>query len=258
MVDKKRADHYDGPAHDYLSYWDGRDYEHAAEEMAIRKLLGDNRYEHAVDVGGGYGRLSLLLRRFADRVTVAEPSRRQLDVAERYLAEHGHPEIERVQTQADDLAFADGSVDLVTMIRVSHHLPTPAVEFAELSRVLVRGGTAIVEVANVAHARNRLRYLVRREALPTAPIDIRSPENRNDDEIPFVNHNPHVVIDQLAAVGLRTEQVLSVSNLRSATLKKLLPNRTLIGVERFLQPVLARHYFGPSIFLLLRKEHVTP
>ncbi|HWO68495.1 MAG TPA: class I SAM-dependent methyltransferase [Umezawaea sp.] len=254
MVDKKRADHYDGPAHDYLSYWDGRDYEHAAEEMAIRKLLGDNRYEHAVDVGGGYGRLSLLLRRFADRVTVAEPSRRQLDVAERYLAEHGHPEIELVQTQADDLAFADGSVDLVTMIRVSHHLPTPAVEFAEISRVLADGGTAVVEVANVAHARNRLRYLARRRPLPTEPVDIRSPENRTDDEIPFVNHNPHVVIDQLTAVGLRTEQVLSVSNLRSTGLKKVLSDRTLVGLERFLQPVLAPVFFGPSIFLLLRKD----
>ncbi|WNV91586.1 class I SAM-dependent methyltransferase [Umezawaea sp. Da 62-37] len=252
MGSKRRADYYDGPAHDYVSYWDGRDYEHAAEEVAIRKLLGDNMFERAADIGGGYGRLSLLLRRYAEHVTLAEPSKRQLDVAADFLAEH--PEIERVRTQADDLVFADGSLDLVTMIRVSHHLPTPGVEFAEISRVLAVGGTAIVEVANVAHARNRLRYLLRREPLPTAPVDIRSPENRHDGEIPFVNHNPHVVIEQLAAVGLRTEKVLSVSNLRNRTLKRLLPHRTLVGVERFLQPVLAPVFFGPSIFLLLRKE----
>jgi SAM-dependent methyltransferase len=252
---KKRADYYDGPAHDYLSYWDGRDYEHAAEELALRRLLHDRHFDHAVDVGGGYGRLCLLLRNFADHVTLAEPSRRQLDIAEHFLAEY--PTVERVQTQADDLAFADGSVDLVTMIRVSHHLPNPAAEFAEISRVLAPGGTAVVEVANLAHARNRLRYLVKRQPLPTTPVDIRSPENRHDDEIPFVNHNPHVVIRQLAAAGLRTERVLSVSNLRSATLKKALPHRLRVGLERLLQPLLSTLYFGPSIFLLVRKE-ITP
>jgi hypothetical protein len=106
----------------------------------------------------------------------------------------------------------------------------------------------------VAHARNRLRYLLRREPLPRSPVDIRSPANRHDDEIPFVNHNPHVVIAQLAAVGLRTERVLSVSNLRSGSLKQVVPFRMLVAVERFLQPVLAPFYFGPSTFLLLRKE----
>lgn len=255
MGNKKRADYYDGPAHDYVSYWDGRDYEHAAEELALRRLLRGRHFDHAVDVGGGYGRLCLLLGDFAQRVTLAEPSRRQLAVAEHFLA--AHPDIARVRSQADDLVFADGSLDLVTMIRVSHHLPNPVAEFAEISRVLVPGGTAIVEVANLAHARNRLRYLIRREPLPTTPVDIRSPENRHDDEIPFVNHNPHVVIEQLAAAGLRTERVLSVSNLRSSTLKKVLPHGFRVALERFLQSALSSLYFGPSIFLLLRKD-ITP
>ena len=56
MGDKKRADYYDGPAHDYLGYWAGRDYEHAAEEVALRRLLGAGgsatRWTSAGDTAG--------------------------------------------------------------------------------------------------------------------------------------------------------------------------------------------------------------
>jgi hypothetical protein len=57
--------------------------------------------------------LPILTRSAIARKPVQPLGQRQLAVAERYLAEHGRPEIERVRTQADDLAFADGSVDSV-------------------------------------------------------------------------------------------------------------------------------------------------
>ncbi|TWP51593.1 class I SAM-dependent methyltransferase [Lentzea tibetensis] len=247
MGDTKRADFYDGPAHDYLRYWDGRDYEHAAERIALERLLTGEHFAHAVDVGGGYGRLSVLLHRYADRVTLAEPSRRQLDIAADV-----HPELETVQAQAADLPFADGSVDLVTMIRVMHHLPDPTAELAEIARVLDPVGAAVVEVANLGHFRNRLRHLGR--GIPSEPVDIRSPENRHDDEIPFVNHNLDTVTRQLNDAGLRVERVLSVSNFRSATLKRVVPHRVLVRMEEMAQVWLASLRFGPSIFLLLRKR----
>ncbi|MFI9386919.1 class I SAM-dependent methyltransferase [Kutzneria sp. NPDC052558] len=246
-----RADFYDAPAHDYLRYWDGRDYENEAEQAAIRRLLHGRHFGHAADVGGGYGRLCVLLQEFADRVTLAEPSSRQLDIAETFLADH--PRIERRQMQADALGFEDGSLDLLTMIRVMHHLPEPSTEFAEISRVLRPGGAAVIEVANLAHARNRVRYLLKGQRIPHLPVDIRSPENRHDEEIAFVNHNPHTVIEQLARAGLTTESILSVSNLRSATLKKVLSHRVHVAAEVASQRVLARTFFGPSVFLLLRK-----
>lgn len=248
MGETKRADFYDGPAHDYLRYWDGRDYEHAAERIALQRLLDGEHFSHAVDVGGGYGRLSVLLHRYADRVTLAEPSARQLQIAERV-----HPGLEQVQAQAADLPFADGAVDLVTMVRVSHHLPDPRPEFAEIARVLDPVGLAVVEVANLGHFRNRLRYLGR--GIPASPVDIRSPENQHDDEIPFVNHNVATVTAQLLEVGLCVERTLSVSNFRSGTLKRLVPQRLLLTLERLAQPVLAPVLFGPSIFLLLRKAN---
>jgi len=252
---KKKADQYNDPKHNYLHYWEGREYEHAAEEIAIRKLLHGKHFGTAVDVGGGYGRLCVLLESYADHVTLAEPSQQQLDIAKEFLKDHA--EIDRSLMQADDLKLADDSIDLLTMIRVMHHLPDPSAEFAEISRVLSPDGYAVIEVANYLHMRNRLRHLARRERMPVKPVDIRSAANRRADEIPFVNHNPYTVIRQLEHAGLQVVSTLSVSNLRSVRLKKLLPREIMLGAERALQRPLATVYFGPSIFFLVRKMQTT-
>ncbi len=248
---KKRADQYNDPKHNYLKYWNGRDYEHAAEEMAIRRLLAGKHFRHAVDVGGGYGRLCVLLENYADKVTLAEPSQQQLDIAKDYLKDH--PEVDRQLLQADDLKFKAGSIDLLTMIRVMHHLPDPSPEFGEFARVLSDDGYAIIEVANYSHARNRFKHFIKGKKLPTEPVDIRSAKYRHEGEIPFVNHNPDTVIKQLAHAGLRVERILSVSNLRSPALKKMVPRRVMLAIEGILQPRLAGSYFGPSVFFLVRK-----
>jgi len=250
-ITKKRADQYNDPSHNYLKYWTGRDYEHAAEAMAIRRLLKGRHFKHAVDVGGGYGRLCVLLKAYATKVTLAEPSQQQLDIAKDYLKDH--PEIDRKLLQADDLKFKAGSIDLLTMIRVMHHLPDPSPEFAEFSRVLSDDGYAIIEVANYTHARNRLKHALKGKKLPVEPVDIRSAAYQNEEEIPFVNHNPDTVIKQLAHAGLKVERILSVSNLRSPALKRIVPKRVMLAIEGVLQPTLANSYFGPSVFLLVKK-----
>lgn len=250
---KKRADQYNDPSHNYLRYWDGRDYENEAEEMAIKRLLSGKHFKNAVDVGGGYGRLCILLEKYADKVTLAEPSQQQLDIAKDFLKDH--PEIDRKLLQADNLKFADNSMDLVTMIRVMHHLPNPEAELAEISRILSKEGYAIIEVANYMHGRNRLKYLLKGKKMPTEPVDIRSAANRRDDEIAFVNHNPHTVIKQMAHAGLKVDRILSVSNLRSPGLKKVVPKGVMLTAEKILQPTLANTFFGPSVFFLVKKTH---
>jgi len=250
-VPKKRADQYNDPSHNYMHYWEGRDYENESEEMAIKRLLAGKHFKHAVDVGGGYGRLCLLLENYADHVTLAEPSKQQLDLAEIFLKDH--PEVDRKLVQADDLKLKTGSVDLLTMIRVMHHLPDPSNELAEIARVLSKDGYAIVEVANYTHARNRLKHLVKGKKMPTEPVDIRSAAHKKESEIPFVNHNPHTVIKQLAHAGLKVDRILSVSNLRSQGLKKIMPKSVMLAIEGILQPTLANSFFGPSVFFLVRK-----
>jgi SAM-dependent methyltransferase len=244
----KKTDHYDDPAYDYSKYWEGREYEHAAEKLAISRLLGGMHFKHAVDIGGGYGRLTIFLKRFADHVTLAEPSAKQQRFADEFL--QGHPDIDRQLLPAHKLAFPDGSVDLALMIRVLHHVPDPTPEFAELSRILHKDGYAVLEVANYLHARNRIRHFVRRKKFAPGPVDISS---QSGDSTPFVNHNPRTIRRQLAHEGLAVERILSVSNLRSGRLKRLMPKAVMLAIEGVLQPTLAKGFFGPSVFFLVRK-----
>jgi ubiquinone/menaquinone biosynthesis C-methylase UbiE len=247
---RKRADQYNDPNHNYLHYWDGRDYEHEAEIVALDKMLRGKHFSHAVDVGGGYGRLSAILTQYADKVTLAEPSQQQLDIAKEYLKDF--PTVERTLMQADNLTFKGNSVDLVVVVRVLHHLPDPTAELAEIARILKPGGYFFFEFANYAHIKNRLKHAVKRQKMPEKPVDIRT-DKTNKNEIPFVNHNPKTVRKQLAHAGLRVEKVLSVSNLRSPGLKKVIPRGGMLAIESLMQSGLAKMYFGPSTVFLVRK-----
>lgn len=246
---KKVANQYER-GYDYTKYWDNRDYENDAEHIAIRRLLQGNHYRRAADIGGGFGRLCLLLRTFSDEVTLAEPAATQLEAAKEVLK---GTDIKQVQMQADDLKFDDGELDLVTMVRVMHHIPEPSAEFTEIARVLAPGGTAIIEVANYGHFKNRRRHKKEGTPLPTEPVSIRKTQADEPDAIAFVNHNVDTVVGQLAAAGLKLDSKLSVSNLRSQKLKKVLPKSIMLAAERVAQKRLAASNFGPSIFLKLRK-----
>ena len=196
----RRSDIYNDPDFNYAHFWRGRGYEHKAEVIAIRRLLNGRRFGHAVDVGGGFGRLSVVLAFFADHVTLVDPSSQQLDLSRRLFPDH--PALNRRLMDAADLQFSDESIDLIAMIRVLHHLPGPRAEFAELWRVLRPGGFAVVEAANSAHAVNRVRHLLRQERIPESEVDARSEQRRRSGAAAYVNHHPCTVSRQLTEVGL--------------------------------------------------------
>src|SRR5690606_7777678 len=154
----------------------------------------------------------------------------------------------------DALLFDDGELDLVTMVRVMHHIPEPSAEFAEIARVLATGGTAIIEVANYGHFKNRRAFKRAGKPLPLEPVSIRTVAADEPDAIAFVNHNIDTVVKQLADAGLVLQRKLSVSNLRSQTLKRFVPTKLLVAVESVLQKPLAKYDFGHSIFLELRRN----
>jgi SAM-dependent methyltransferase len=243
-----RADFYDDPAFNYQDYWNGRDYEHAAEEAAIDRLLRGRRFERALDVGGGYGRLSKHLTRYASEVILAEPSRQQLDLAQAFLRDH--PCVRRHPAQASDLGLPEASVDVAMVVRVLHHIPDPTAEIAEIARVLRPGGTLLLEFANVGHALNRVRYAARGRRVPRTPVEVAGAAGGG---VPFVNHHPRAILSLLERTGFAVDAVLSGSNLRDPRLKRLMDASLMLRLERRLQPVLAPLWFGPSIWLRSRK-----
>lgn len=244
-----------GPASPYdddsgdRRYWAGHRYEHMAEVMAISRLLHGRRFGHAVDVGGGYGRLSMVLRDYAGRVTVTDPSIRQVERAEQYL--RGRQGVEVRLMDAAHLDFDDASVDLAVLIRVLCHLPDPAGELAEIARILKPGGYAIIEAANVLHAASRHRYSRSSHAITESPAAAVSRGRKHAGGTAFVSHHPERLMLQLAMCGLQVERMLSVSSLRR--LGRLKPGRIMRAAENALQVSLAPMYFGPSIFFLARK-----
>ncbi|MEO6472910.1 MAG: hypothetical protein ABIR57_13060, partial [Aeromicrobium sp.] len=84
------------------------------------------------------------------------------------------------------------------------------------------------------------------------PVSIRSASDEAD-AIAFVNHNIDTVLGQLRTAGLVLDEKLSVSNLRSQKLKKFLPHKVMLAIEKATQKRLAKKNFGPSIFLKLKK-----
>src|SRR5208282_3388873 len=166
------ANGFDDPNGMYKEYWEAKTYESEAETMAVDRFLKDKHFNTAVDIGGGYGKLSILLKKYADEVILTEPNKQRLDIAKMYLK--GHPTIRCEIMIPSKLKFESSSVDLITMVRVMHHISDPSDAFTEISRVLTGEGFAIIEVANYTHAHNRVKFFLKRKRIPSEPVEVNS------------------------------------------------------------------------------------
>ncbi len=93
----------------------------------------------ALDVATGGGHTALWLARHQWKVTAGDIAPRMLENAQKLCAEAGF----RIETRlfpAEDMPFADGSFDLVTVRVAPHHFSSPAKFLPETVRVLRPGG----------------------------------------------------------------------------------------------------------------------
>ncbi len=247
----RNARMYNDPLFNYAQFWTGRDYEHQAELVALRRLLAGRRYRHAADIGGGYGRLAVVLTEYADQVTLVDPSTQQLEPVPGDLPRPG------LRTAA-----GRGRQAAVRrrQHRPRHHGPgaaSPAQpgQRARGTRAHPPTGRARRRRGGQLDARGAAdgRADAQGSAFPPDPVDLRSAKARLDGAAPYVNHHPRTIIGQLAAVGLEVRETLSASNFRHPLAKALVPQRALLAAERAVQRPLAGIRFGPSLFLLLEK-----
>lgn len=236
--------YYDDQSFSYPDFWTDREYEHEAEILAIQRLMGETRVDTAVDIGGGFGRLVECLSHYARRVIVIEPSEVQRRLVERFA-----PHTIVKDGSAAETGLPVKSCDLVVIVRVAHHLPNLQDGLDEMYKILKPGGLLILEFANANNFKSKLRHYLRLRRVPLSPINVGTQEI----DIPFVNHHPATIKKMLYQDGFVIEKILSVSNFRSSLLKKILSISTLLALEGFLQSLLGKVYFGPSIFILARR-----
>jgi len=112
-----------------------------------------------LDAGGGTGRVSQALQGLAERVIVADLSRKMLRQAVR---QHG---LKSVQSHTERLPFPEAYFDRVIMVDALHHVCNQAETAAELWRVLRPGGLLIVEEPDVRMLPVKLVALAEKLAL---------------------------------------------------------------------------------------------
>jgi len=91
---------------------------------------------HVLDVATGTGLVAGELLRHGFSVTGLDHSHGMLEVAQRRLG----PEVELIESSAEELPFPDGSFDHLTFTYLLRYVDDPGAVLAELARVVGRGG----------------------------------------------------------------------------------------------------------------------
>lgn len=250
--ENEKIDYYDDDNHDYEDFWIGRDYEHLSEVIAINKLLDNRHFKTALDYGGGYGRLANTFLKYSDELYLTDPADKQLNIGRKKLGGNKKVKFMKLESVAV-IPVEYGTIDLLAMIRVSHHLVEPDITFKEINRVLNTNGYAVIEIANHTHFVNKLRYSSKLKKLPLEPTQIGQVANGKKDVTPFVNHNPKTIEKLLKKNDFEIVDKLSVSNLRNKKINKTIGMKTSLKIEGAVQKPFKNLNFGPSIFYLVKK-----
>lgn len=238
MSDSPPICDYEGSSY-RSDFWQGqgREYEDAAERIALRALLPASG-RRLLDIGAGFGRLASLYDGF-DQVVLLDYSHSQLAEARREL---GDERFIYVAADVYRLPLVQDAVDVAVMVRVLHHIADVPAVLEQIARVLRPDGDFILEHANKRHLKNILRHLIDRGSNPF-------------DQEPFefaklhYDFHPKWVRNELQATGFRIHNSRAVSMLRMQILKRWFPLGVLLGLERLLQRPLASLAISPSVFL---------
>ncbi len=243
--------------YDYPSYWDDREYEHKAEYFAIKTLIDKiPNIKTIIEVGAGYGRLFSSFSYRAKKIILSDPSASSLSLARRKI--RNNKKAIYIQSSLENLPnqLRGGTSDLVIMVRVLHHIKDTQEAFKIVFKLLKDGGYFILEFANKGHIKATLKEFIKGNItfpLDIFPIDKRSKKHLKNKTLPFINYHPDEITEQLKNAGFAVVEKLSVSNIRSTFLKKIITTSTLIDIEKALQKPLSYINFGPSIFILAKK-----
>lgn len=242
-----RPDHqvcdYEGSAYRTEFWGAGRDYEDAAERVALKHLLPPTG-SRLIDIGGGYGRLVPLYRGY-DEVIIFDYALSQLREAQKLWGprDFDRPKLIYVAGDYYQFPFRAAAFETAVLVRALHHAKDAPAVLRGVAEILAPGGTLVLEFANKRNLKAILRYLVRRQSW--------SPFERDPVEFVPLNFDFHPawIARILRKYQLRPQRRRAVSTFRLAFLKKLVPTPLLVALDRLFQPLGALLPLSPSVFV---------
>ncbi|MDA8194150.1 MAG: methyltransferase domain-containing protein [Thermaerobacter sp.] len=245
-----RVEDYDRFGFSYQDYWTERQYEHLAEMLALTRLLRPERGWLA-DFGAGFGRLGEAYAGTHEGVVLVDYSLALLRQAQRRLGGESRNRL-WVAANLYHLPFRTGVLTTGLMVRVLHHLAASERALAEVGRVIQKQW--VLEVPNKRHGLARVRSGLGRGTRG----EIRGWHAVNIATEPggvFLNYHPPALIRSLRRKGWQMESVRSLSNFRSACLKRLLPAPLLAKLDFMVQTPAGTLGWGPSMMYRLTRPY---
>jgi len=132
----KKFDHFNflGPIYDLIF---GR-----SKNQEIVRLTDIKDGQHILDVGGGTGRISVLLKKDSAKIIIADSAINMI----RQAQDKG---IHAVNAASEELPFRDGCFDRIVMVDAFHHVKNQEITLNEMWRLLAKDGKIIIEEPNV-------------------------------------------------------------------------------------------------------------
>jgi ubiquinone/menaquinone biosynthesis C-methylase UbiE len=221
-------------------FWENQDrnYEDQVERVALRRLLpaGGRRL---LELGAGFGRLTNQFSGY-EQVILLDYSRSLLAEAQERLGQSER--FVYVAANIYQLPIADGVCDAATLIRVIHHLADAPAALKQIRATLAPGSMFVLEFANKRNLKAVLRHRLGMQ--DWSPYSL---EPYEFVELNF-NFHPQYIKWALEQADFETRRRLAVSYFRVGALKRLLPDRLLVGLDALLQPTGGPGSFSPSVF----------
>jgi len=137
------------------------------EKAALAKVLAGRKYERALDVGIGNGRLLPIYAPHASHITGMDISSEQLDQATQAASKLGLNFDTKLCQEASKIEIPDQSYDLIVCSRVLQHVFDWRESVAEFARILKPGGDLVLLTYNRASIYGLKKYYQHKFQNPT-------------------------------------------------------------------------------------------
>lgn len=111
--------------------------------------------DKVIDLGGGSGRIAKFLTNKVQQIIVVDTSKGMLKQCQRR-----YPGVACAQAEAQNLPFADNSMNKVIIIDAFHHFQNQKQVVKETERVLVKNGQVIIEEFNPLRMTGKLAVIM--------------------------------------------------------------------------------------------------